>query len=37
MKYIYYRWISAGRITIDDVPEHWKKEVQDLISLDSNS
>lgn len=24
---IYVRWIKAGRMTIDDVPEKWRYEV----------
>lgn len=24
---IYVRWIRAGRITIDDVPERWREAV----------
>lgn len=24
---IYVRWIQAGRMTIDDVPEKWRDEV----------
>lgn len=25
---IYVRWIKAGRMTIDDVPEKWREEVK---------
>lgn len=25
---IYVRWIKAGRITIDDVPERWSEAVR---------
>lgn len=25
---IYVRWIRAGRMTIDDVPDKWKEEVR---------
>jgi hypothetical protein len=25
---IYVRWIKAGRITIDDVPERWREAVR---------
>lgn len=24
---IYVRWIQAGRITLEDVPERWRDEV----------
>lgn len=29
---IYVRWIRAGRMTIDDVPEKWKEEVRKALS-----
>lgn len=32
MAKIYARWIRAGKITIDDVPERWKAAVQALLS-----
>jgi hypothetical protein len=25
---IYVRWIKAGRMTIEDVPERWREAVQ---------
>lgn len=25
---IYLRWINAGRMTLVDVPEHWRAEVE---------
>lgn len=25
---IYVRWIRAGKMTIDDVPERWREEVR---------
>ncbi len=28
---IYVRWIKAGRMTIDDVPERWREEVRKLL------
>ncbi len=31
MAKIYARWIRAGKITIDDVPERWKAAVQALL------
>lgn len=29
---IYVRWIRAGRMTIDDVPEKWKEEVRKALN-----
>lgn len=34
MAKIYYKRIKAGAITIDDVPERWKAEVQALLDQD---
>lgn len=34
MAKIYYRKIKRGEITIDDVPERWREQVQDLIDAD---
>ena len=34
MAKIYYRQIKAGKITIDDVPDHWKAAVQALLDAD---
>ena len=31
MAKIYVRWIRAGRLTIDDVPERWRAEVQAML------
>lgn len=31
MAKIYKRWIDAGRMTIDDVPERWRKQVRKLL------
>lgn len=31
MAKIYYKWINAGIITIDKVPDLWKKATQELI------
>ena len=31
MAKIYARWIKAGKMTIDDVPEHWKEAVKKLL------
>lgn len=25
---IYLRWITAGRMTLADVPEHWRAQVE---------
>lgn len=32
MAKIYYRRIVAGQITIDDVPDRYKKEVENLLN-----
>ena len=29
---IYVRWIQAGRMTIDDVPERWREEVRKALN-----
>lgn len=34
MAKIYYRKIKAGKMTINDVPERWKAEVQALLDGD---
>ena len=34
MAKIYYRKIKAGQITIEDVPERWRKAVQALLNED---
>ena len=34
MAKIYYRRIKDGAITIDDVPERWKAQVQALLDAD---
>lgn len=31
MAKIYVRWINAGRMTIDDVPERWREAVAALL------
>ena len=31
MAIIYYKKIKSGKITIDDVPERWRKEVYALL------
>lgn len=35
MAKIYYRWINAGRMTIDEVPERWREQVRK--QLDANA
>lgn len=35
MAKIYYRWINAGRMIIDEVPERWREQVRKL--LDANA
>lgn len=35
MAKIYYRWIDAGRMTIDEVPMRWREQVRKL--LDANA
>jgi len=32
MAQIYARWIRAGRLSIDDVPERWREEVAVLLA-----
>lgn len=31
MAAIYARWIRAGRLTIEEVPERWRGEVEALL------
>ena len=31
---IYVRWIKAGKMTIDDVPERWRDEVKAALEGD---
>ena len=31
MAKIYYRRILAGEMTIEDVPERWREEVQEML------
>ena len=33
MAAIYVRWIRAGRMTIEEVPERWRVEVEALLAL----
>jgi hypothetical protein len=32
MAAIYVKWIKAGRMTIHDVPDRWRAEVQQLLN-----
>lgn len=32
MAAIYARWVMAERMTVEDVPERWRAEVQSLIA-----
>lgn len=32
MAMIYVRWIKAGRMTLEDVPERWLEEVAALLN-----
>lgn len=34
MAKIYYRWIKAGKMTVDQVPTRWKEQVQKLLDAD---
>lgn len=34
MAAIYVRWIKAGKMTIDDVPERWREEVRGALEGD---
>lgn len=36
MAKIYYRWIDAGRMIIDDVPERWREQVQKLLDAEAD-
>ena len=36
MAKIYYKRIKAGAITIDDVPERWRAEVQAMLDADED-
>ena len=31
MVQIYVRWIKAGKMTLADVPERWRDEVQEVL------
>lgn len=33
---IYVRWIKLGKLTIEDVPEKWRNEVEQKLNQDSS-
>ena len=35
MAKIYKRWIDAGRMTIDEVPTHWREQVRKLLDAEA--
>lgn len=35
MAKIYYRWIDAGRMTIDEVPPRWREQVRKLLDAEA--
>lgn len=37
MAKVYYRKIKAGQMTIEDVPERWRAEVQALLDQDEQA
>lgn len=37
MAKIYYRWIKAEKMTIDQVPERWRAAVQALLDADNHN
>lgn len=37
MAKIYYRWINAGRMTIDEVPTRWRERVQRLLDAEAGT
>lgn len=34
MAKLYYKRVKAGKMTIEDVPEHWRADVQALLDAD---
>jgi len=36
MAAIYVRWIQAGKITLDDVPERWRGQVAEMLEATDN-
>ena len=37
MAAIYVRWIKAGKLAIDDVPERWREEVKTVLKGDEHA
>jgi len=37
MAKLYYKRVKAGKMIIDEVPEHWRAEVQTLLDADNNA
>lgn len=37
MAKIYKRWIDAGRMTIEQVPERWREQVQKMLEAEAQS
>lgn len=37
MAAIYVRWIKAGKMTIDDVPDRWREEVRGALEGDAHA
>ena len=37
MAAIYVRWIKAGKMTIDDVPDRWRDEVRAALEGDADA
>lgn len=37
MAKIYKRWIDAGRMTIEQVPERWREQVQKMLDAEADS
>nr|DAP24138.1 MAG TPA: alpha 3-alpha domain protein [Caudoviricetes sp.] len=36
MAKIYYRWIDAGRMTIDEVPQRWREQVRKMLDAEAD-
>ena len=34
MAKLYVKYIKAGKNTIDDVPSHWREQVEELLTAD---
>ena len=37
MAKLYYKRVKAGKMTIEDVPEHWRADVQAMLDADNNA